>query len=271
MRRLATGLVAQKGIEYLYPPLVVLGIEAWRRRRMRRRSAGVADAAAVVMDGPAEARRAWGGLALWNAALWLPALAWYAPIVTSRRLLFPIFASLVPPVLAVLAGWAGAAARTWAPRVARLFRGRRRPVVGLLLLSSIALVVLSSRLLWLGGAPGTRRPIDEIWLQAARAMRDRCPAGSRVLVRPSRDYPPDWLLEGHVEYVALPWAVADADVAAWIERHVDFLLVNISPGRSRAPVADLAASHLVRPGGDVRWMRPTPQGVVVLVPATLPP
>ena len=77
-----------------------------------------------------------------------------------------------------------------------------------------------------GGLPSSRRPIAAIWLEAADAMRRLCPRGSRVLVRPSRDYPPDWLLEGHVTYVELPAAVGDGEIFKWVRANADFALTS---------------------------------------------
>lgn len=197
VRRLATGLVTQRGIEFVYVTFAVLGIEAWRRRRARR---GVADdGGGEASTSAAEAARAaWGRLAVWSGAIWLLGFAWYAPIVSSRRLLFPVFPVLVPPVLAVVAGWGrGLAGGAWVSALRR-----RAPILARG--GSAVLLVLAAVLFVRGGSPGSREPIAKVWLEAADAMRRYCPKGSRVLVRPSRDYPPDWLLEGWVEYVELP-------------------------------------------------------------------
>jgi hypothetical protein len=55
-----------------------------------------------------------------------------------------------------------------------------------------------------------------------------------VLVRPSRDYPPDWLLEGWVEYVDLPGAIERSEARLWIDARCDFVLTRdgLAPGHS---------------------------------------
>jgi len=217
VRRLSTGLVSQRGIEFVYAAFAVLGVEAWWRRRARRGAAADGGGDAPTRAAQA-ARAAWGRLAVWSGAIWLLGFAWYAPIVSSRRLLFPVFPVLVPPVLAVVAGWGRRlAGGAWAAAVRR-----RAPVLAGV--GSAGLLLLAGVLFVRGGSPGSREPIAKVWLEAADAMRRLCPKGSRVLVRPSRDYPPDWLLEGWVEYVELPGAVADADAAS-IVRTGEFVLV----------------------------------------------
>ena len=246
--RWATGLVTQRGIEFVYGTFLVLGALALLERRRRRRAAKAGDAmtASPSFESTAEARRGWASLALWNGAIWLLAFAWYAPIVSSRRLLFPIFAVLVPPVLAALAEWGRAVGRTWVPSSIRRLGAVRSRAFVLVLTATVALSGYAFGLLCLAGGPSSRVAIDPIWIEAADAMRRFCPKGSRVLVRPSRTYPPDWLLEGQVEYVELPAAVADADVDPWTRRHADFTLDN--PGlRAQRPNGGRSEWSDVRP------------------------
>ncbi|HVG93253.1 MAG TPA: hypothetical protein VND21_02310, partial [Planctomycetota bacterium] len=57
----------------------------------------------------------------------------------------------------------------------------------------------------------------------------------------SRTYPPDWLAEGAARYLALPAAVPDAEVPAWIRASCAWILVNEGLLRHRpAALAPLA-------------------------------
>ncbi len=235
----------------------------------RARTRGAAGAAGAIpwspiapYDGP---RRAWASLAAWNAAIWLVAFAWYAPIVASRRLLFPIFPLLLPPVLDVVGGWVGAWGpwRTWSRT--RVPAAARRFAFSAVVVGTVAVAGYAFGLLALGGSPSSRVAIAPVWVEAADAMRRNCPRGSRVLVRPSRTYPPDWLLEGEAAYVELPAAIRGEDVPGWLAHEADFVLENEGLIRARPVLRTLGAAGVDAP--DPAWglLRVDPPGRLVPV------
>ena len=77
---------------------------------------------------------------------------------------------------------------------------------------------------------------------------------SRVLVRPSRTVPADWLWAGPAAAVALPAAVPDDAVAAFLAREADAVLLNEGLLRHR-------------PAAFARWARwDEAAGALVLAP-----
>ena len=247
LRRLGDGLVTQRGLEWVGGALAVVAAGTWLRRR---RGSGrtvegtvgdtvegtvgetvegtVARAAEGTVEGPGrEARRAFVRLAVATAVVWGLAMAWYAPVVASRRLLFPVFpvlltAAATVAVEAVRARGGGAALRA----AARVGAAAAGPVAAAL----IAAVVFGAA----PSAPARPRPtLDPASLEAAAALR-ALPSGTRVVVRPSRTAPPDWLYDDVVEVVGLPAAVADADVPAWLAASADAVLLGDGLYRHRA-------------------------------------
>ncbi|MFO0932861.1 MAG: hypothetical protein U1E39_09135 [Planctomycetota bacterium] len=220
--RLGRGLATQRGLEWVAGALAVVAVGAYLRRR---RGGGAVD------GGRPEARRAFVRLATVSAVVWGLAMAWYAPVVASRRLLFPIF-----PVLAtaaaivvgdVLRGSAGPAARA----------ARRAADLVAVAAPALAAIVLGAVLFGAGGAtPSAPRPtLDPASLEAAAALR-ALPAGTRVVVRPSRTAPPDWLYDDVVEPVGLPASVRGDDLAAWLPANADAVLVGDGFFRNRSDV-----------------------------------
>jgi hypothetical protein len=222
--RLAGGFLRQRGVEWVYAFLAVWALDLWRRRRAARRSDAPAPA-------PSPARDAWRGLALANAVAWLPPFAWYAPIVSERRLLFPVFALLIPPALDALA-------RAIPGVVARLSRVPVRVATAAAVAVAIGAAAGAAFLVASAGDPYGVRPVDDASLRVVEVLSRPEFAGSRVLAKPSRTIPPDWLLEGRVSFVSLPAAVPDADVAAWIPRHADLVLENDGLAAFRPGLAD---------------------------------
>ncbi|MBL9086760.1 MAG: hypothetical protein JNM10_06425 [Planctomycetia bacterium] len=252
LRRLGDGLRTQRGLEWVAGALVLVAAGAFVRRRRGGRGQGgpvgdtveatvahpVAPTAGDAVEGPGrEARRAFVRLAVAAAVVWGLAMAWYAPVVASRRLLFPVFPVLLTAAVIaaadLLRAWGGGAALRAVARVGAAAAGP----------------VAAGLLAWVGfGAPspapaGPRPTLDPASLEAAAALR-ALPAGTRVVVRPSRTAPPDWLYDDVVEPVGLPAAVADADVAAWLRAHADAVLLgdglfrhrrHLVPGVGRRP------------------------------------
>ncbi len=202
--RLARGFARQKGVEWVYGFLAL-----------------TLACALLGRLGPAP-RRAWRGLAVATALAWLPAFAWYAPIVSSRRLLFPIFAVLIPPALDLLGGLLRPVGAGLARRFARLAPFAGPAASGAAGSMAVLAIVLAAR----HGNPYDERHVDEASLRAVAELSKPAYAGARVLAKPSRTLPPDWLLEGRVTFVSLPAAVPDEEVAAWAREHADYVLSN---------------------------------------------
>lgn len=250
LARLGSGFLAQRGVEWVYGAFGSLLLLAALRRRAppaERDAAG------------REARHRYVVLACATAATWLLAMAWYAPVVASRRLLFPVFPLLATAVAAAgVDAWPGL--RALAPRgVAALaraagwMRGAALPVAAALL--AIAFVVPRG-----GERAGPRPTLDPASLEAAALLR-ALPAGSRVLLRPSRTHPPDWLFDDVVVPVGLPAAVFDADLSGWLARSVDAILLSEGLLRHRPslwPGVTLGASGGLR-------VEPDTEGVVTTV------
>ncbi|HVG94930.1 MAG TPA: hypothetical protein VND21_10820, partial [Planctomycetota bacterium] len=173
LARLADGLTRQRGVEWVYGFLAVLLASSLLTRAAARRGAGAHEA----LHAADPARVAWRRLALWTAVCWLPAMAWYAPIVSSRRLLFPIFPVLLAPALDAI----GNALRTLAPGTSRTVRAatvrlaRGAPIAALLLAAVTAVLLVAS--------PG-RPTVDPAFVEAGRRLA-ALPPGTPVLVRPS--------------------------------------------------------------------------------------
>jgi hypothetical protein len=175
-------------------------------------------------DAPPDApRRAWRGLAVATCLVWLPPIAWYHAIVDSRRLLFPVFAVLLPPALDALARLAPAA---WAASAAaRLVSGFGRraawPFAAACLAGSVALAVAH-------GNPREERHVDDSTLAIARRLSRPEYGDAVVLAKPSRTVPPDWMVFRGATLLAIPRSVSDADAPAWIAERAGYVLV--SPG-----------------------------------------
>jgi len=208
LRRLFHGLFHQKAVEWIYAYLLLL-LLAWRARRRKAADHGPGGGA----------RRTWHGTVLFSCLLWLPPIAWYEPIVASRRFLFPILAPLVPAGIDLLARLlpersllalevAGGICRRAAPWLA-----------GAAALGALALVVLH-------GNPYRERHFDGNTLALVRHLHAPRYRNARILAEPSRTVPVEWLLPGGTGMAAIPYAVPDSDAQEWIRTHADFLLLN---------------------------------------------
>jgi len=214
--RLADGLRRQRGVEWVAGFGAVVAAAALVRRR---RDPGAGDAATVAPG--REARRRYVQLAAVTAAAWGLAMAWYAPVVASRRLLFPVFPILATGALVAAADAIrsrGGRAATTLDRAGAALHVVAAPVAAALVALGVAGAVPVPR-----AAPVPT--LDAASLEAAAALR-ALPPGTRVVLRPSRTHPPDWLFDDVVEPVGLPAAVADADVPAWFATHADVVLVS---------------------------------------------
>ena len=206
LARLARGLVAQRGVEWVYLFLGAVSLAAWAGRRARGRAEA------------ADPRRVWRLHALATAALWLPAFAWYAPVVASRRLLFPCFAVLLPPtlealgrVLAALAPRGGQARDRLLDRAA----GWTALAAGLVAVAALAWVLIR---------PASKfRGVDSVAGAVARDLPTLLPQNDRVRIwmRPSRTIPPDWLIDDRVVICGLP-----SDATPALVRTADAILLN---------------------------------------------
>lgn len=212
--------------------------DATRRRRPR----AVGGPASGAVEGPGrEARRAFVRLAVATGVLWGLAMAWYAPVVASRRLLFPVF-----PIL-------GTAAVIVACDRLRAAGGRAAAALracgdlAVVAATPLAAIVVGVALFAAGPAvpAGPRATFDPASLEAVAALR-ALPAGSRVVVRPSRTAPPDWLFDDVVEPIGLPAAVRGDGLAAWLAANADAILVGDGLWRNRP---DLAPGLRQRPDG----------------------
>jgi hypothetical protein len=211
--RLGHGLLHQKAVEWPLGFLVLLLCAALLRRFARPTSELALPPAA---DAP---RRAWRTLALLTCVIWLPPMAWYEPITLSRRLLFSVVPILLPAALDVLWGllpgpWRATltAARptTWLSRAAPFAAAA----------AIVAAIVLAVR----HGNPWNERHIDEPSRNLVERLSQPKYRGAVILAKPSRTLPPDWLLEGHVTFLAMPAAVSSADARAWIIDRAQYIL-----------------------------------------------
>jgi 4-amino-4-deoxy-L-arabinose transferase-like glycosyltransferase len=221
--RLFGGLVRQRGIEWP-AGFLLLSLLAWSTGRIPH--IGVRPEFPRFADSPSE----WHRIAVWTCLVWWPAFAWYAPIVSSRRLLFPIVPLLIPPALAMVAAFA--------PALARGVRVPRGVVVGAALLFAAGGGALAVR----AGLPDPARHIPRHAARLAASLPLAKGETIRVLARPSRTIPPDWLFPAGYVLVGLPRSVADGDVAAWMSTHAELLLVSEGLSRNR-PGAFLAFAH----------------------------
>jgi len=227
--RLLHGLLHQKAVEWVYIYLALL-----LAARLRRRTA------------PSPAVRAWHRLVLLSVVCWLPPFAFYEPVVASRRFLFPVLAMLIPACADLLVRLlpvpfpAGAAAML-------------QRASGWLAGGAAAAAVL---IVALHGNPYRERHFDESTLALARRLSLAEYRNARILARPSRTIPVEWLLPAGVQLRAIPYAVPDADAPDWIRENASFLLLNAGLLALRpSPFADYA-----------RWDET--EGIV---PAQLPP
>lgn len=245
--RLGHGLVHQKAVEWPLGFLALLAVAALARRRAPR----------APRLGPPETeapRRAWRTLALLTCLAWLPPMAWYEPVVQSRRFLFPVVAILLPAALDVLGGLVPRDVRSrvrlpaWAPRAA----------LAVALAVSVAAVVLVVR----HASPWEERHVGTASLALVEELRKPRYRGTVVLAKPSRTLPPDWLLEGQVTFLALPAAVRDAEVERWVTGRAHYVLRNADLERQRPALFALDPGRGPgRPGeGAPPWLHPAWKG-----------
>ena len=204
--RLGSGLLHQRGIEWPLGFLALLLLSRIPYSGVRHRCKGFASGAAGE----------WRPIAAWTALVWWPAFAWYAPIVSSRRLLFPIVPVLIPPALDLLRGFLPAAARG-----VRVPRGVATTAAVLLAAGGVALAVAA-------GAPDAYRHVTPEAARFAESVRPSLPTGT-VLARPSRTVPPDWLFSRGVHLVGLPREISDGEAGYWARGRV---MHNLWMGRS---------------------------------------
>jgi 4-amino-4-deoxy-L-arabinose transferase-like glycosyltransferase len=208
LARLGHGLLHQKAVEWVYG-FLGLALLAWLLRR--RRAAGLASRPPV---------RAFVSLTVLTCLAWLPPIAWYEPVVASRRFLFPLVALIVPAALALLVGlvperWARGA-HAWAAGW-----GRRLAAAAALALLACGVAVAAST-----PTPSEPRGFDTSTLALVRALQAPGLHGARILARPSLTVPADWLLPGDVTLVGVPYAVPDEALPDWARHHADYLLLN---------------------------------------------
>ena len=217
--RLGHGLLHQKAVEWPLGFLALLAVAA-----LLRRAASWDFAPPPAPESP---RRAWRTLALLTCVVWLLPMAWYEPITPSRRLLFPVVPILLPAALDVLwsllpAPWRAACAR----RPAALLARAAPALAGAAVLAAGVLVVRH-------GNPWKERHMGDPELAVAAQLAQRQYAGAVVLAKPSRTLPPDWLLEDHVRFLALPAAVPDEEAPRWVVERAHYVLINPDLQRHR--------------------------------------
>ncbi len=209
LTRLGRGLGDQKAVEWVYLFLGLVLVTSFVRR----------GTAAGAEPGP---RRAWLEIALLSSFVWLPPMAWYAPIARSRRFLFPLVAVLLPPAVDRLG-------RLVPEGLGRAVRGRdgpraRRAVVAV---GTVALA-LAGLLVVRHGDPWRESHVDPPALALVARLAGPGTRGETILAKPSRTLPPDWLLPGDTRFLALPLAIDDASAWAWVRDRAAYVL--LSPG-----------------------------------------
>jgi hypothetical protein len=84
------------------------------------------------------------------------------------------------------------------------------------------------------GNPWNEQHIDEPSRRLVEHLSQPIYRDAVILAKPSRTLPPDWLLEGHARFLALPDSVSDEEAPRWITQRAQYLLT--SPGlRDRRP------------------------------------
>jgi 4-amino-4-deoxy-L-arabinose transferase-like glycosyltransferase len=199
-RRLADGATRQKGVEWPYAFLALAAAGALLRRRPGSPLRAPEDPARR------DARR----LAVVSCLVWVPPFAWYAPIVASRRFLFPLVPLVLPPAIDLVRRAAGPAGARAVAAARRFAVSAAAPVVAAAAIVAVALVVRA-------GPPDPARHVPRGAVAAADALA-RLPRADdgrvpRVLAKPSRTAPPDWLVHGHATLVSLPSRLAAGERA----------------------------------------------------------
>jgi 4-amino-4-deoxy-L-arabinose transferase-like glycosyltransferase len=255
-RRLATGLVRQKGVEWPYGFLLLVLFAALVNKRCQ----------APLVHASRDPPREWRRLAVWSCLVWVPPLAWYVPIVASRRFLFALVPILLPPALDLVGRWLPTRALDRARAVALR---AALPLGAVLVVAGVALALAQP-------APDPARHLVPGTVEAAAAL----PPRAHALAKPSRTAPPDWLVREDVRLHAIPAAVEPARALDWIRERFDVVLLSSGLLAQRrealAPLArwddaeGVVLASPLPPGFSILWRDPAQPSRFALLEVTSP-